>query len=129
HCLEDGDRLLVARVAVARAEPLLQRPLELTRLLELLDDVRAAEQLPLDEHLRDRRPARLRGELLPDRRVGQDVDGRHRPARPSASSARRELPHITSCGVPFMNRATGSPSITCLILSLSSVALMRFLSS
>ena len=37
------------------------------------------------------------------------------PASRSARSARSELPHMTNCGVPFMNRATGSFSITSLI--------------
>ena len=37
------------------------------------------------------------------------------PAARNASSARPELPHITNCGVPFMNSATGSFSITSLM--------------
>ena len=41
------------------------------------------------------------------------------PARRSASSARCELPHITNCGVPFMNSATSSVSMICLIWSLN----------
>ena len=49
------------------------------------------------------------------------------PARRSASSARIELPHMAICGVPFMNRATVSPSITCLMFALRS--LMTSLSS
>jgi hypothetical protein len=39
------------------------------------------------------------------------------PARRSASSARIEFPHMTLCGVPFMNRATGSSAMTCRIFS------------
>jgi len=35
------------------------------------------------------------------------------PARRSASSARVEFPHIALCGVPFMNRTTGSSAMTC----------------
>src|SRR4029079_13266339 len=37
-----------------------------------------ADQLAGDEHLRDGRPARKRGELLADRRVRKDVDRAHR---------------------------------------------------
>ena len=48
------------------------------------------------------------------------------PALRSARRARSELPHITNCGVPFMNRVTGSLSITVWIFSRSS--LIRFLS-
>ena len=44
-----------------------------------------------------------------------------------AASARIELPHMAISGVPFMNNATGSPSITCLMLPLKS--LMQSLSS
>jgi hypothetical protein len=43
------------------------------------------------------------------------------PAARNASSARWELPHITNCGVPFMNSATSSVSMICLICALSSV--------
>src|SRR5436190_7171927 len=43
------------------------------------------------------------------------------PARRRASSARIEFPHMANSGVPFMNRATGSPSITCLMRSANSV--------
>ena len=53
---------------------------QLARLRQLLDDVGAADELAADEHLRDRRPARQRRQLLPDRRVGKHVDGRHRRA-------------------------------------------------
>jgi hypothetical protein len=49
------------------------------------------------------------------------------PAARRARSARSELPHITSCGVPFMKRLTGSFSMIALICSLSS--LMSVLSS
>ena len=57
---DQGDDLLLARIAVAGAERVLELPLELSRGLQLLGDVRAADQLALDEDLRDRRPARLR---------------------------------------------------------------------
>jgi len=39
------------------------------------------------------------------------------PARRSASSARVEFPHMALCGVPFMNRTTGSSTMTCWIFS------------
>jgi hypothetical protein len=39
------------------------------------------------------------------------------PAVRKARNARSELPHMTNCGVPFMNSATGSFSITSLICS------------
>src|SRR5262249_50191337 len=57
--------------------------LELTALLELLDDVGAAYELALHKDLRDRRPTGDRRQLLPDRRIRQDVDRRHR--RPGAT--------------------------------------------
>jgi hypothetical protein len=41
------------------------------------------------------------------------------PARRKAWSARSELPHMTNCGLPFMNTATGDVSITLLIRSCS----------
>ena len=49
------------------------------------------------------------------------------PASRSARSARSELPHMTNCGVPFMKSATGSFSIT--FLMLSEISLMSSLSS
>ncbi len=49
------------------------------------------------------------------------------PARRSASRARIEFPHMTNCGVPFMNRATSSEAITFSICWRSS--LTGFLSS
>ena len=53
------------------------------------------------------------------------------PSARSASSARDELPHITSCGVPFMNRLTGSFSMISSILPRRSFvsSLIPFLSS
>jgi hypothetical protein len=73
--LEDARDLLGPLVAVARAERTGEPGLELARRCELLDDVGAADQLALDEDLGDGRPAGDRGELLPDCRVGEDVDG------------------------------------------------------
>src|SRR4029077_7463075 len=60
-----------------------ERLLELARPLELLDDVGPADQLSLDEDLRDRRPAGDGGQVLADLRVGKDVDrGDRRPRAP-----------------------------------------------
>src|SRR3954447_12681522 len=78
NLLRQNGGVLVARGRVVVAELLAQRLLELARLLELLDDVGATHELALHEHLRDRRPTRDRGQLLPDRGVGQHVDGGHR---------------------------------------------------
>src|SRR5436309_6187148 len=75
--LRDGYYPFGRGAAVVRTELFLERPLQLAVLGELLDDVGAADQLAADEDLRDRRPARHRGELLADPRVGQDVDRRH----------------------------------------------------
>src|SRR5579871_4012595 len=47
---------------------------ELARLVELGDDVAAADELAVDEELRDGGPARMRRQLLADARVGQDVE-------------------------------------------------------
>ena len=71
---------LLARLAVG-AQRLVELGLQLTALEELLDDVRAADELSLDEDLWDRRPARERRELLANLRVRQDVDSRDRRAR------------------------------------------------
>src|SRR4051812_7768869 len=43
------------------------------------------------------------------------------PASRSARSARSEFPHMTNWGVPFMKSVTGSFSITCWIVLLSSL--------
>src|SRR2546423_5720918 len=43
------------------------------------------------------------------------------PASRSARSARSEFPHMMNWGVPFMKSATGSFSMTCWIVSRSSV--------
>ena len=51
-----------------------ERLVQLAGLEHLGDDVAAADQLAVDEELRDRRPLRDRGQLLADARVGQDVD-------------------------------------------------------
>src|SRR5690349_24538131 len=72
--LREWNGLLVARRRVVVAEPLPQRLLELAGGLELLDDVGAADQLALHEHLWDRRPAGDRRKLLANQRIGKDVD-------------------------------------------------------
>src|SRR5436309_5682578 len=91
--LRDGYYPFGRGAAVVRTELFLQRPLQLAALGELLDDVGAADQLAADEDLRDRRPARDRGELLADRRVGQDVDRRHRrPRAPEGIERTRGVP-------------------------------------
>src|SRR5262245_1568996 len=72
------DRRLGALVGVVGTDALPKEPLELTRRLELLHDVSAADELALDEDLRDGRPAGDGGEILADLRVGEDVDGGHR---------------------------------------------------
>src|SRR3954462_6488287 len=43
------------------------------------------------------------------------------PASRSARSARSEFPHMMNCGVPFMKIVTGSFSISCWIVVLSSL--------
>src|SRR3954451_20499464 len=75
-----------------------ERLVQLAGLVHLGDDVAAADQLALDEELRDRRPVRQRRQLLPDPRVGQDVDGGERRAgrlqrldRAHGEAARRHL--------------------------------------
>src|SRR5437868_474018 len=78
--MSELDGLLGARVAVTVAELLFERTLELAGPLELLDDVGAADQLALDEDLRDRRPARQLRQLGADRGVREDVDRRYRRA-------------------------------------------------
>src|SRR5438477_10066709 len=75
--LRDGYYPFGRGAAVVRTELFLERPLQLAVLGELLDDVGAADQLAADEDLRDRRPAREGRQLLPDARVGKDVDGGH----------------------------------------------------
>src|SRR6266540_611685 len=69
--------------AVLGSEALLERPLELAALRQLLDDVSAANELAAHEDLGDRRPAGERRELLADARVGEDVDRRDRRACPA----------------------------------------------
>ena len=54
----------------------------------LLDDVGAADQLALDEDLRDRRPAGDRREVLADLHVEQHVDRGDRRARPAQRAER-----------------------------------------
>src|SRR5262249_23042819 len=67
-----------ARLAAVLAPALAERSLELAAVLELYDDMGAADELALHEHLRDRRQAGDRRQLLPDRRIRQNVDRRHR---------------------------------------------------
>src|SRR5438093_6672286 len=66
HGLRQADRLLGARFPVVLAEPVNERRLQLSRALELLDDVGAAYELALDEDLGDRRPAGHRRQILAD---------------------------------------------------------------
>ena len=125
--LGDRERLLVPRVAVTGAELLLERPLEVTRLLQLLDDIGAPINSPLTNTcgiVGQPDWAESSWRIAGSGRMSTAVTGA--PARRNASSARRELPHIAICGVPFMKSATCSPSITSLIFPLSS--LMPFLS-
>src|SRR6476620_2744092 len=75
--LSDGYYPLGCGGAVVRTQLLLECPLELAAQRELLDDVGASDQFAADEDLWDRRPARDRGKLLADPRVGQNVDGGH----------------------------------------------------
>src|ERR1700694_4333299 len=75
------DHALVAAVAVVRAERIGEPLLQLSVRGQLLDDVRATDELALDEDLRNRRPARERRELLAETRVGEDVDRGHGRAR------------------------------------------------
>ena len=77
------DRERRARVALGRGArlPIDAEGLgELAGLVHLRDDVGAADQLAVDEELRDRRPVRQLGELLADPRVGEDVHGGERLA-------------------------------------------------
>src|SRR5258705_2109954 len=74
--------MLRALVAIALAERVCELALELAGRGQLLDDVRSADELALDEDLRDRRPAGQARQFLAEAWVGEDVDGRHgRPCR------------------------------------------------
>ena len=93
--------------------------LELARLVHLGDDVAAADQLAVDEQLRDRGPARERRELLADT-AGRG--GCRRPRRATSSdcsiaTVRAENPHAGASGVPFMNRITLCSEIASAIAS------------
>ena len=80
---------------------------QLARLGELLDDVAAADELAVDEELRDRRPVRPAGEDLADARVDEDVDGD--VGRAGVLEALHDAGGEAAAGasgVPFMNRAT-----------------------
>src|SRR5262245_1859149 len=74
---QEGDGPFFGRRAVAGAELLLEHTPELAARRQLLGDVGAADQLALHEDLRNRRPARERGELLADGWIGKDVDRGH----------------------------------------------------
>src|SRR5581483_1387459 len=74
--LLDVRRLRLLRRGVLEAEHLL----ELARLVHLGDDVAAADELAVDEELRDRGPVGQGRELLADAGIGEDVDGREWPA-------------------------------------------------
>ena len=92
---------------------------ELAGLVHLGDDVAAADQLALDEQLRDRRPVRQRRQLLADARVGQDVDGGERRAesRPAPRRCGRRSRTRGRSGVPFMKRITSWSRIASAIAS------------
>ena len=68
--------MLGALVAIALAQCVCELALELAGRGQLLDDVRAADELALDEDLRDRRPAGQARQFLAETWVGEDVDGR-----------------------------------------------------
>ena len=68
--------MLGAFVAIALAQRVCELALELAGRGQLLDDVRAADELALDEDLRDRRPAGQARQFLAETWVGEDVDGR-----------------------------------------------------
>src|SRR5215204_1241978 len=70
----EGDDPLLARVAEALAERFSELALQLSGHGQLLDDVGAADELALDEDLRDSRPAGERRELLAEARIREDVD-------------------------------------------------------
>src|SRR4051812_14011660 len=91
-----------APTTAARSGSRLHHSAQLAGLVELGHDVAAADELAVDEELRNRGPARVGRELLADARVGQDVDGRelrprhlerlHRARRePAAREVRRAL--------------------------------------
>ena len=68
-------------VAVVGAECVGELALELAAFGQLLDDVCAADELALDEDLRNRGPAGKRRELLAKTRIREDVDCGHRRTR------------------------------------------------
>src|SRR5262249_8989384 len=86
--LDERGCRLAASVPVALAELVDEGLLELAGALHLFDDVGAADQLALDEDLRDRRPARDRREGLAALPVAEHVDPRDRGARPSKRAER-----------------------------------------
>jgi hypothetical protein len=103
---------------------------ELARLVHLRDDVAAADQLALDEELRDRRPVRQRRELLADRGSGRTSTAAYGACRASSAAAvRAEKPHMGRSGVPFMKRMTSLSSIALAISSRRGDSLIRLLRS
>ena len=100
--LDDVDHAFGRAAPPALAQSTIEPLLELPGRVELFDDVGTADQLSLDEDLRDRRPARDRRQLLTDPRVRKDVDRRDRCAQgaerferaagvPACDEARRAL--------------------------------------
>ena len=87
--VSERDGALAGGLAVVGAELLLEHAGQLAARSQLLGDVGAADQLALDEDLRDRRPAGDLRQLLADRRVGEDVDARRPARRPRAARAAR----------------------------------------
>src|SRR2546430_12345122 len=71
------DDPLVAGVAVAGAERVGELALEFARRRQLLDDVRAADELALDEDLRDHRPAQKNQKLLTKSQIKKNIDRGH----------------------------------------------------
>src|SRR5207245_9851177 len=69
--------------------------LQLTLLVQLGDDVAAADELALDEDLGDRRPVGVGREGLPDPGVGKDVHRLEAPPQPleDGDGAGRETAH------------------------------------
>ena len=79
-------RVLGAGRGVVVAELLAEGLREVAALLELLDDVGAADQLAAHEDLRNRRPAREGREVLPDLGIGKDVNCGDRRTRAPQSA-------------------------------------------
>src|SRR5439155_6707738 len=78
---QDGRGALLGLGTVVRAELFFQHARELPTCAELFGDVGAADQLAVDEDLRNGRPARDRGQLPTDGRIRKDVNSREGGAR------------------------------------------------